>query len=116
MFSLTIAVGNQAWRLLYKNQEDAEKRFEIVKDAVVGVTQGVGFISDDFGQTFAGRPIGVLLEDLEKMKMAHVEMALHNARTQAMANKAAQSDPGLRANAMMNGPGVIQPMNNFRPS
>ena len=70
MFSLTIAVGNQAWRLLYKNQEDAEKRFEIVKDAVIGATQAVGFISDDFGQTFSGRPIGVLLEDLEKMKMA----------------------------------------------
>lgn len=115
MFSITLALGNQAWRLLYKNEEKAALAFGKLQSA----RQEELFLDDEFGQTVQickNGLTGFLFEDLEKMKMAHVEMALHNARLQSMANKAAQADPGLRANAMMNGPGVLTPMNGFRPS
>ena len=115
MFSITIAVGNVSWRLLYKGIGDATIAAEKLQSAKDGVVE----IIDDFGQLCSINVKsfhGLLLEDLEKMKMAHVETALHNARLQAMANKAAQADPGLRASAMSSSPGVLTPMNSFRPS
>jgi hypothetical protein len=51
-----------------------------------------------------------MMEDLDKAKLANVELFLHQQRVQAMATKAAQSDPGLRASSMMNGPRVLDPM------
>ena len=42
--------------------------------------------------------------------MANVELFLHQQRVQVLAQKAAQSDPGLRAASMMNSPRVLDPM------
>ena len=44
-------------------------------------------------------------------------MALHQARTQNLAQKMGESDPALRAGRMGQGPAIISPMGNgFRPS
>ncbi len=51
-----------------------------------------------------------MFEDLDKAKMANVELFLHQQRTQALATKAAQSDPGLRASSAMAGPRMLDPM------
>jgi len=115
MFSLTLALGNVSWRLLYKEEEKAQQAFALTRHRDGSIT----FLEDDFGQKIhypLASFTGSLLEDLEKTKMAHVELGLHQARVQAAAQKAAQADPGLRANAMMNGPSVLSPMNSFRPS
>ena len=115
MFSITIALGNVSWRLLYRDEEKAQQAFELTRHRDGAII----FLEDDFGQKVyfpLSSLHGALFEDLEKMKMAHVETALHNARLQAMANKAAQADPGLRASAMSSSPGVLTPMNSFRPS
>jgi len=117
MFSITIAVGDAQWRLLYKDEDRVKK----ILDNLDQLKHEPNFLTleDDFGQIcflVCNSVHGVLFEDLEKTKMAHVELGLHQARVQAAAQKAAQADPGLRANAMMNGPSVLSPMNSFRPS
>lgn len=58
-----------------------------------------------------------MVEDMDKTKMAHIEMALHQARTQIAGNKAAEADPAIRTASMMRGPAVINPMGNggFQP-
>ena len=116
MFSITIALGNVSWRLLYKSEESAAHATSIIQD-----TKHLSEIrvDDDFGHslTVPTKSLhGILVEDLDKTKMAHVELGLHQARIQAAANKAGQADPGLRASAMTNSPGVLTPMNSFRPS
>jgi hypothetical protein len=69
---------------------------------------------DDFGQraTFVRSAIvAVMFEDLDASKVASVEMALHNARTQASAEQRAAADPTLRA-ARSNGrggPAIVSP-------
>lgn len=109
MFALNIALGNTAWRLLFKTEETARVAFAKLEEHSAEEAR----IEDEFGQTVivqAGSLHGLLFEDMNKTKMAHVEIALHNARTQALATKTAQADPGLRASSMMNGPSMIDPM------
>ena len=111
MFALNIALGNTAWRLLFKDEEKAQAAFAAAESARL-MKASCDRISDDFGQTFSGGDgiAGVMFEDMNKTKMAHVEIALHNARTQALVTKTAQADPGLRASSMMNGPSMLDPM------
>ena len=116
MFCVNIALGSTCWRLLYRDEEKAQAAFELTRNRDGAIT----FLEDDFGQKcyFPLSALhGTMFEDLDKAKMANVELFLHQQRVQAMATKAAQSDPGLRANAMMNGPRVLDPMGGqFRPS
>ena len=108
MFALNIALGNTAWRLLYKDEETARGVFKALQHPN---HETGSYIQDDFGQEVVLLAVtGFMLEDMNKTKMAHVEIALHNARTQALATKTAQADPGLRASSMMNGPSMIDPM------
>lgn len=110
MFAVNIALGNTVWRLLFKDEEKAKTLFENFKEMPDEVGLIIG--EDDFGQQCILNRIdiaGVMFEDLDKAKMANVELFLHQQRVQAMAQKAAQSDPGLRANAAMNGPSVLTP-------
>ena len=117
MFALNIALANNAWRLLFRDGEEAKAIFEKISKRS---NQGTHTVEDDFGQTFSAPAksiAGVLFEDLEKTKLAQVEIALHNAHTNALATKMAQADPGLRASSAMNSPRMLDPtMNGYRPT
>lgn len=111
MFCITIAMGNTAWRLMYKSEEKATEHFAILVDP--DSPTGEIKLKDDYGQICAIRVSsihGFMFEDLEKSKLANVELFLHQQRVQNMAQKAAQSDPGLRASSLMGSPRVLDPM------
>lgn len=109
MFCITVAVGNLSWRLLFKVEAEAEQAFTSLDIACA--SQKIIKMPDDFGHTFVGTPTALLLEDLEKTKLAHVELALHQARTNAMATKQAQNDPSLHAGRGPS-PAIISPQGN----
>jgi hypothetical protein len=107
MFTVVLLVGAQSFRLMYHSEEKARQAANMSSWTDVLV-----YIEDDFGQEFSGRRnsiSGCVFEDLEKSKLAHVELALHQQRMQFLAQKMASADPGLRTMAAMNGPGVITP-------
>lgn len=108
--SLSIALGNISWRLLFKTEESAN----VALMKIQGQTDSARIeIADDFGQKFTSR-IGLLhgfmLEDLDQTKMAHAELMLHQARAQALATKMAQSEPDLRRPPTS--PAILNPMGN----
>ena len=110
MFSLTIAVGNTAWALMYKTEEAAKASTAALKQSVAD-SFGASAVEliDDYGQT-AYIPLpcqGFVLEDLTVSKSAHIERALQQARTHAEAQTAWQNDPAARAAAR--GPSVLAP-------
>ena len=110
MFCVNIALGSTVWRLLFKDAAKAQAAFQLTWNRNVG---DITAIEDDFGQVCnfpAAECIGSMFEDLDKAKMANVELFLHQQRVQVLAQKAAQSDPGLRAASMMNSPRVLDPM------
>ena len=108
MFAVNIALGSTVWRLLFKDEDKAKAALKIFNDRIEPIQA-----EDEFGQLCClerDAIHGVMFEDLDKAKMANVELFLHQQRVQAMAQKAAQSDPGLRANSLMNGPAMLNPM------
>ena len=109
MFCLNVALGNTSWRLLFRDAEKAKAAFQVLNsDFATQVS-----VEDDFGQTlvaFGESMHGLMLEDMDQTKMAHVEMALHQARTQSLATKMAQTDQTLKADSMARGPAIIAPM------
>ena len=123
MHMLTVVFGPTSTSLafLFRNEEHALTELESIKNALklFGETEHTfAFIDDDFGQHAAIRLKslhGFLLENMEESKLAHIERGLHNARTQARANQAAQSDPVLKsAMAGMSpvNPAMLSPMGN----
>lgn len=113
MFSITIALGNAQWRLLFKTEESATKFFSLLNG---GTESDVIEVLDDFGQRAVlrrGTIQGYLFEDMAQSKLAHIELMLHNAHTQAAATMRAQQEPALRAmRSGQAGPSVIMPMGN----
>ena len=113
MFSLTIALrGNPiSWTLLYHKEETARAAFKLI-------SAGQFFeVGDDFGQEIflpTNSHCAVLLEDLDKSALAHIERALHAARTNSKGQARMQQDPMLRASTLTRGPDVLQPMRNGR--
>lgn len=112
MFSLTISFGPQGapWVLMWKSEEPAKKAYDCV--VTTRPLESVELV-DDFGQTCRiwGDSIhGVMLENLELSKLAHIERALHQARMQAKGQEAAENDQVLKAARFRSGPGVITPM------
>ena len=108
MFAVNIALGNTVWRLLFKEEKTAKLAFNHIHDK--GMYPQTIF--DDFGQMFTSsfdKLNGVMFEDLDQSKLANIELFLHQQRVQVAAQKAAQSDPGLRASAAMGGPSVLTP-------
>lgn len=111
MFSLTISFGpaSLAWTLMFNDEESAR-----AAHLAVTVPEGEYFsIRDDFGQTADLKRAsvhGVMLEDMEKSKLAHIERALHQARLQAKAQEMAENDSQLRAARARSGPAIIDPM------
>ncbi len=109
MFSLTISFGptNVMWTLMFRNKEQGELAFAALKRPEFN-----GTLVDDFGQEIFlgfGGIHGVIFEDMELSKLAHIERALHQARMQAKGAEAAESDPVLRANRFRQGPAVLTP-------
>ena len=115
MFCVNIALGSTVWRLLYRDEEKATATFNLTRNREGAMT----YLEDDFGQKLYF-PIssvhGSMFEDLDKAKMANVELFLHQQRVQVMAAKAAQSDPGLRAASAMRSPSVLSPMGGGFPT
>ena len=104
MHSLTLIIGMTAWQLLYKSKETADR----ATNNVLG--PGELDLTDDFGHRLVCKReavVGVMFEDMEQTKLAHVERAVHQARTQNLAQQRAQSDPALRM--AMQGPAVLSP-------
>ena len=115
MHMLTVVFGPASISWMFQEPEKADAIFADIEGARIAKTS-IAF-TDDFGHraSIDGATIcGMLLEDMEKSKMARVEHTLHNTRIQMLANKMAQSDPALRAASMMQGPAVLQPMGNGR--
>ena len=123
MHMLTVVFGPTSTSLafLFRNEERAREELGGLEKSIslFGETE-ISFvvINDDFGQraTIRIKSLnGFLLEDMEQSKLAHIERGLHNARTQARANQAAQSDPVLKsAMAGMSpvNPAMLSPMGN----
>ena len=108
MHAITVIVGQIGWSLLFKEESKAKEMSAILAKRENEFT----VLEDDFGQKLDARTAliaGYMIEDMEQSKLAHVERALHQQRTQNLAQKIAESDPGLRINRMMNGPAMIQP-------
>lgn len=108
MYSLTVTFGPgpTVWRFLFRTKERAES-YSAVSSMIPNNDL---HIEDDFGQvgdikapTIHGR----MLENMDELLLAYVEMALHNARVQSKAQTRAESDPAL--NRMTRGPAVLTP-------
>lgn len=114
MHTLTICFGptNAIWMLVFKNKDKAETAWKSVTDSNLIAT-----LEDDFGQTICVKKeaiSGLMLEDTDLSKNAHIEVALQRARVQAEGQTRANADPVLRTAQMRQGPSVIAPgMNGF---
>jgi hypothetical protein len=108
MHQISMNVGNIVWALLFKTEEKALAAWEHYMNRD---SDTVLRIEDDFGQTLDARPAivnGAMLENLDLTKHAHIERALHQARTQAEAQAAGEADMALRA--QRRGPAILQPI------
>lgn len=115
MFSLTIALdGPVLWSLMFKTKEAADKIWnQLNVPSVLPVVE----LTDDFGHRAIvafSRFAGAILEDMSLTRVAHIERALHEARTRAKMQQDAQADPVLRTAAMTQGqgPAILNPMGN----
>ncbi len=114
MFCITIALKDNpaVWTLMFQKEDDAQKGFKQLGDDASRIS-----IADDFGQLALVEKssiAGAMFEDLDKSMLAHVERGLHNARTQAHAEKMAMNDPVLKnaAIAKSRGPAIYDPQGN----
>lgn len=114
MHLLTIVFGPSPtpWAFMFQKLELAEKAFNDLQMVTPTVK-----IADEFGQCAVintSQIHGVMLEDLEKSKLAYIERELHQARTIARTRQIAAGDPILKAAAMAQGPAILSPMGNGR--
>jgi hypothetical protein len=110
MFSLTIVFGPgpMVWTLMYKTEETARAH----RDFLQGKEDTCLRLTDDFGQEaelVRSSIHGTMFEDMEISKLAHIERALHQARTKVKADELAQADPVIRSAAMRQGGAILQP-------
>ena len=123
MHMLTVVFGPTSTSLafLFRGEDKARTEMACICTAMDdGDVDSSDFVNikDEFGQEATIRTDdihGAMLEDMEQSKLAHIERGLHNARTQARANQAAQSDPVLKsAMAGMSpvNPAMLSPMGN----
>ena len=114
MFSLTIVFGPgpMVWTLMFKN---ADAAIAAAKNCQDNSTSETFETTDDLSQSVVisrTQIHGVMLEDLEQSKLAHIERALHQARTQAKGSEIADNDPILKQarHRAQGGMPMIQPM------
>lgn len=129
MQKLTIVFGptGTVWPLMYKTEEAAKEAMaKIVADTdpvlrtIGGAVLQDAMLVDDFSQTVRiplSEIKGIMLEDMEVSKLAHIEHQVHVWRVQASAQQTATTDPILRSAAARQGPAVITPQgaNGFGP-
>ncbi len=131
MFSLTIVFGPSpmVWTLMFKTEETAREAYQFL-NAETGPTKvgphdktGMSMVKlvDDFGQETALKRTeisGSMLENLEQSRLAHIERALHQARTQAKGAEIADNDPVLKQarHRAQGGMPMIQPVPGFGPN
>ncbi len=111
MYSLSIAIGMMSWRMLYQNEDRAKAAYAALKETTVPTIE----ITDDYGQVGMFKPMALpalMLEDMDKSKMAEVDMALHRQKTQMLAQKMAAADPAIRASMAGAGLSALSPMGN----
>jgi hypothetical protein len=120
MFSLTIVFGPgpMVWTLMFKTEE--KLKFALEELAFRSTDGHAGHkeafcVTDDFGQNCAIRDAqvhGFMSENLDESKHAHIERALHQARTKITADKLAEVDPVIKeaARRQQGGMPMIQPM------
>ena len=110
MHVITVAFGTAPamWQFVFKTEEAAQKAWiDVMKAGRISIT-------DEFGQTAAfdtNNVTGRMMENLDLSKLAQVQRGLHQQRTQAEFQKAAESDPAIRM--AMRGPAVLSPMAGF---
>jgi NADH:ubiquinone oxidoreductase subunit D len=116
MHSLTICFGPAAttWTLLFKTEEKASELYNAYTGAKVAHESSQLIGVDDFGQTISlvvNDIHGMMLEDMSLSQEAAVERGLHQARTQAKAEKKAMEDSVIKEaiRAKQQGPAVYQP-------
>ena len=121
MHMLTIAFGGMgmAWKFGFKTVEAAEAAWAAATNATghsAASTMPSFEIKDDFGQRGKFHPqsvTGVLLENLDEVKIIQIEHAIHNAKTQASIDNRIRSDPATAHLTNINGlrgPAMISPM------
>lgn len=118
MHSLTIVFGQNhsvVWTLMFREEEKAnEARLECMRSHRDDAGDPVMLsLIDDFGQRVDMRQeeiIAVMLEDMTKSRLAHIERSLNHAHMQADLQRAAESDPKLRIARNMQGPSMISPI------
>lgn len=120
MFTLTIAVGNVSWPLVFKGEHDALAASNKLFAFASSDATEPALVVDDFGQIAIVRRKelhGWLVEDMEKVKLAHVERAIYANHMQIDAQSRANSDPKIRAARGGSGPGIVTPFggNGVRP-
>jgi hypothetical protein len=122
MFSLTIVFGPgpMVWTLLFKTEEAAVAARNSLQEAKESGENDFELV-DDFGQECfvkSSETSGWMLENLEQSRLAHIERALHQARTQAKGAEVADNDPVLKQarHRAQGGMPMIQPMSSFRPN
>ena len=108
MFAITVLLGPVPYALLWRNEERArEAQKQLVHRFESAPNEWIE-IKDDFGQELGcvrSSIAGHIFEAMEQTKVAHAERALHQHRTQSLAQKMADSDPGLKTSRLMaNGP------------
>ena len=122
MHIITIGCAPLAMQFVFKNKETANAAWaacdpgdellsaEGSKSTLLGKIGRVT-ITDDFGQIGEFSKAAMTsrtIEDCDLSKRAHIERSLHQQRMQTDFQKAAESDPHIRA--AMRGPAVIAPM------
>lgn len=119
MFSMTILFGTSPvpWTLLFKTQESFDNARTIYNTPALQTFSGEALeLIDDFGQQANIKRAsihGVLFEDMEQSKLAHIERGLHQTKTQIAAERAGQADPAISSwmRTRQQGPAVLQPFN-----
>lgn len=119
MFSLTIVFGPgpMVWTLLFKDRESINSQVNQLEESGIKFVE----VADDFSQCAVinkEQLHGWMAEDLEQSRLAHIERALHQARTQAKGAEIADSDPVLkqsRRRSQSEMP-MIQPVPGFGPN
>ncbi len=111
MYSLSIAIGMMSWRMLYQDEERAKAAYLALKDNTVPTIE----IADDYGQIGTFKPMAcpaLMLEDMDKSKIAEIDLALHRQKLQMLAQKMAAADPAIRAANMGSQMPLVNPMGN----
>jgi hypothetical protein len=97
MFSISIAMGRGTpvvWALLYRTKEKA-----LEASLKLHESQGEISLNDEFGQTIhvvKANVVGILTEDLEQSRVAHLERAIHEQKIRAAVGTRMRSDPAFR--------------------